>query len=221
MPPKSNTTVHILEGKATLFKRALTPHWHVRYKANGKWERTTTKCEALKDAKDKAEEIVSEARFRERNQLPIISKRFQAVAKLAIARMQDEQQANRGKATYKTYIQALNGHLIPFLGNHNIDRIDGALMNAFAVHRIKTMGRTPSASVINNHNSALNRVFDEAVQHSYMTKLQVPMLRNDGLKSDRRPDFTAQEYRALYKGMRGWVAKWVFRSTVTGDSGRS
>ena len=207
MPPKSNTTVHILEGKATLFKRALTPHWHVRYKANGKWERTTTKCEALKDAKDKAEEIVSEARFRERNQLPIISKRFQAVAKLAIARMQDEQQANRGKATYKTYIQALNGHLIPFLGNHNIDRIDGALMNAFAVHRIKTMGRTPSASVINNHNSALNRVFDEAVQHSYMTKLQVPMLRNDGLKSDRRPDFTAQEYRALYKGMRGWVAK--------------
>lgn len=207
MPPKSHDTVHILEGKATLFKRALTPHWHVRYKANGKWERTTTKCEALKDAKDKAEEIVSEARFRERNQLPIISKRFQAVAKLAIARMQDEQQANRGKATYKTYIQALNGHLIPFLGNHNIDRIDGALMNAFAVHRIKTMGRTPSASVINNHNSALNRVFDEAVQHSYMTKLQVPMLRNDGLKSDRRPDFTAQEYRALYKGMRGWVAK--------------
>ena len=207
MPPKSDDTVHILEGKATLFKRALTPHWHVRYKANGKWERTTTKCEALKDAKDKAEEIVSEARFRERNQLPIISKRFQAVAKLAIARMQDEQQANRGKATYKTYIQALNGHLIPFLGNHNIDRIDGALMNAFAVHRIKTMGRTPSASVINNHNSALNRVFDEAVQHSYMTKLQVPMLRNDGLKSDRRPDFTAQEYRALYKGMRGWVAK--------------
>ena len=119
MPPKSHDTVHILEGKATLFKRALTPHWHVRYKANGKWERTTTKCEALKDAKDKAEEIVSEARFRERNQLPIISKRFQAVAKLAIARMQDEQRANRGKATYKTYIQALNGHLIPYLGGYS------------------------------------------------------------------------------------------------------
>ena len=205
MPPKSNTTVHILEGKATLFKRPSTPHWHVRYKTNGKWERTTTKCEDLKDAKAKAEEIVSEARFRERNQMPIVSKRFKAVAKLAIHRMEEEQKANRGKATYKTYIQALNGHLIPFLGNHNIDRIDGALMNAFAAHRIQTMGRAPSASVINNHNSALNRVFDEAIERSYMTKLQVPMLRNDGIKSDRRPDFTAEEYRTLYRGMRNWV----------------
>ncbi len=43
MPQKSTETVHILEGQATLFRRPGTPHWHIRYKANGKWERTTTK----------------------------------------------------------------------------------------------------------------------------------------------------------------------------------
>ncbi len=80
MPQKSDYTVHILEGRATLFKRPLTPHWHVRYKVYGKWERITTKCEELKEAKSKAEEIVSDARFRERNALPVISKKFKAVA---------------------------------------------------------------------------------------------------------------------------------------------
>jgi integrase len=68
------------------------------------------------------------------------------------------------------------------------------------------MGKSPSESVINNHNSALNRVFDEAVERGYMTKTQVPLLRNDGFKSERRPDFTAVEYRTLYKGMRKWVS---------------
>jgi hypothetical protein len=34
MPQKSEDTVHILEGKATLFKRPLSPCWHVRYKVH-------------------------------------------------------------------------------------------------------------------------------------------------------------------------------------------
>ena len=63
----------------------------------------------------------------------------------------------------------------------------------------------PSASVINNHNSALNRVFDEAIERGYMTKFQLPLLRNDGVKSQRRPDFRLEDYTQLYKGMRTWV----------------
>ena len=206
MPLKSDKTVHILEGKAILFKRDRTPHWHVRYKVGGAWQRTTTKCEELKDAKLAAEEIVSEARFRERNQLPTISKRFTQVAKLAINRMQQLEKAGQGKATFKTYTQAIERYLIPKLGNHNIDRITASVMNEFYAWRIEQMGKSPSESVINNHNSALNRVFDEAVERGYMTKTQVPLLRNDGFKSERRPDFTAVEYRTLYKGMRKWVA---------------
>ncbi len=205
MPQKSDYTVHILEGKATLFKRPLTPHWHVRYKVYGKWERITTKCEELKEARSKAEEIVSDARFRERNALPVISKKFKAVARLAINRMEDFDKQGQGKKTYKTYIQAINGYLIPSLGNHNVDRIDGAAIAQFEKDRFAKMQRTPSASVINNHNSALNRVFDEGIERGYMTKFNVPVLSNFGLKSERRPDFTAEEYRDLYKGMRQWV----------------
>jgi integrase len=205
VPQKSDLTVHILEGSATLFKRPLTPHWHVRFKAYGKWERVTTKCEDLEAAKKKAALIVSDAQFRERHQMPVVSKRFKSVARLAIARMEDAQKANQGKATYKTYIQAINGYLIEFFGNHNIDKINGALLHDFAKWRTERMGKTPSASVINNHNSALNRVFDEALEREYMTKFQVPLLRNDGLKTEKRPTITIEEYTSLHRALAPWV----------------
>lgn len=205
MPQKSDDTVHILEGKATLFKRPLTPHWHVRYKAHGRWLRTTTHCEDLAEAKSKAVELVMNAWFREKNNLPIVSKRFTTVAKLAITRMEDAQKAGQGKATYKTYIQAIERYLIPFLGNHNVDRIDNALMTEFEKWRIEQMKKAPASSTLNNHNSALNRVFDVALERDYMTKSQVPLIRNEGAKSDRRPDFVADEYATLYRGMRKWV----------------
>ena len=61
MPKKSDDTVYILEGTAVLFKRPLTPHWQVRFKAKNKWQRVTTKTEDLDEAKKKAVEIVQEA----------------------------------------------------------------------------------------------------------------------------------------------------------------
>lgn len=206
MPQKSDSTVHILEGKATLYKREGSPFWSVRYKAYGKWERATTKRGDLDEAKDKAVDIVTNAWFREKNALPVVSKRFKSVARLAVQRMEDLQKANQGKATYKTYIQAINRYLIEFFGNHNIDRIDGALLHDFAKWRIEEFGgKTPSASVINNHNSALNRVFDEALERGYLTKYQVPVLRNDGLKTEKRPTITIEEYTTLHRAFKGWI----------------
>ena len=205
MPQKADSTVHILEGKATLFRRTESDVWHVRYKAHGKWERMTTKCANLKQAKQAGTDIVMNAMFRVQNNLPIVSKRFTAVAKLAIARMNELSAAQKGKATFKTYIQALQKYFIPLIGNHNIDKIDNAVLTKFDRERIELMGKVPSASVLNNHNSALNRVFDEALERGYMTKFQVPMLRNDGIKTQRRPDFTKEDYVAIYRGMRKWI----------------
>ena len=205
MPQKSEQTVHILEGKATLFKRPLTPCWHVRYKVHGKWERSTTKCDELADAKQRAVDLVTEAWFKERHGMPVVNKRFKSVARLAIRRMAELEKSGRGKSTYKTYTQVINNYLIPLLGNHNVDRIDNAVLAQFERQRFEILGRVPSASVINNHNSALNRVFDEAIERGYMTKFQLPLLRNDGVKSQRRPDFRLEDYTQLYKGMRTWV----------------
>ena len=83
MPQKAEHTVYILEGKAILYKRAGTPHWQVRYKAGGKWLRSTTKQADLDEAKSVATELIMNAWFRAKNDMPIVNKRFKAVANIA------------------------------------------------------------------------------------------------------------------------------------------
>ena len=108
----------------------------------------------------------------------------------------------------------INSYLIPLLGNHNVDRIDNAVLTRFERERLALMGRVPSASVINNHNSALNRVFDEAIERGYMTRFQLPLLRNEGIKTQRRPDFRLEDYTQLYKGMRSWGNPPIFNGRL-------
>lgn len=202
MPQKAEHTVHIHEGEATLSMRNGSPHWQLRYKANGKWTRTTTKKTKLADAKREAMEIIVRARVLEKEGLVVVNKRFKAVALLAIKRMDDELDNGQGKVTYKRYKQAINGYLIPYLGRHNIDKIDYSLLNDFSMWRKEQFGREPSQSAINTHNVALNRIFDEALMRGYITKSQVPYLQNKGVSSDRRPTFTLSEYIKIHRNLR-------------------
>lgn len=208
MPQKAKHTHHILEGKAILYQRTGTPHWQVRYKADGKWLRATTKAEKLKEAKDNATKIVTRAWFRESEGLPVVNKKFKAVANLAIKRMEDELANGQGKATYGHYIQAINKYLIPYLGAHNIDKIDYPLLAKFGMWRKDEMfKREPSQSAINTHNSALNRVFDEALMRNLITQTQVPHLQNKGVTSDRRATFTMREFLRIHRNFRTYVAE--------------
>ena len=205
MPQKVEHTVHILEGAATLYQRPTTPFWFVRYKVANKWLRTSTKKIKLEEAKQAAVKLVTNAWFRQENDLPIINKRFKHVANLAIKRMQDLLDNGQGKVTYKHYIQAINNYLIPYFAQHNVDKIDYTVITKFAAWRVEKMRIVPSQSCINTHNSALNRVFDEALLRGFMIKTQVPHLENKGVVSARRDDFTVEEYIKLVRYMRKWV----------------
>jgi hypothetical protein len=48
-----------------------------------------------------------DARYRAKNNIPVITKRFKDVAKLAIDRMEKSIEAGQGKKTYRDYIQAI------------------------------------------------------------------------------------------------------------------
>ena len=211
MPQKAEHTIHIHEGEAVLYQRVGSPHWQLRYKANGKWARATTKKTKLADAKSEAMEIIVRARVLEKEGLLVTSKRVTTVAKLAIKRMEAELDSGNGKVTYKRYIQAINGYVIPLLGRHNVDKIDYNVLAIYSNERKQLMNQNrtvaiePSQSVINTHNVALNRVFDEALIRGFMTKSQVPHLENRGVSSDRRPTFTAKEYIKIYTNFETWT----------------
>ena len=62
----------------------------------------------------------------------------------------------------------------------------------------------PAQSTLNTHNSALNRVLDEALLRGWITESIKPTVLNKGVKTEARGAFSLDEYRAIYKGLRKW-----------------
>ncbi|CAN1505915.1 XerC Integrase [Methylophilaceae bacterium] len=205
MAQLSVNSVQILDGAVTLTKRDNSAAWQARYKIGSKWIRTTTKQKELARATKTAQDIYLRATFREAEGLPIVTKRFDTVAKQTSNKLLAALKANEGKKVFEDYIRVIKNYLIPFFGSYNITSIDFALMERYAIWRKNKIGHEVKASTINTHNSALNKIFEEAMLHGFMTKANVPMLINRGLKSERRSDFTLEEYRYLVSFMRDWV----------------
>ncbi len=137
--------------------------------------------------------------------MPIVNKRFDVVASLTKRKLIEALEAGEGKVIYKDYITAIDKYLIPFFGNYNISSITYALISQFAEWRDKRLGRKTKASTINTHNSTLNRIFEQGLMLGYLVKSQIPMLQNKGIKSERRPAFTLEEYKQLSRFMRRWI----------------
>ena len=51
----------------------------------------------------------------------------------------------------------------------------------------------------------MNRVFDEAVIHKYITASEVPKLKNTGRSGERRGAFTRAEYDRIVKAAKKWI----------------
>ena len=205
MPKLSPRSVTLLDGAIVLSRRNGSAKWQARFKNGSRWIRVTTKTKDLDEAKEAARELYMDARYRVKHGIPAQSKRFKDVARLAVDRMEKAMAAGEGRRVYRDYVQAINNYLIPFFGTHHVDHITYPLIQAFAAWRVEKMGREPKASTINTYNSALNRIFDEALMRGYIAKTQIPILENKGRDAVRRPDFTLDEYRKLYRALRKWV----------------
>ena len=205
MAKLSDHSIQILDGSITLTKRKDSAAWQARFKAAERWIRTTTKQKDLDKAKKVATDMYLRAKFREDEGLPIVSKRFDAVARQTVNKMEAALKANACKKVNADYVRVINRYLIKFFGRHNITNITYALITEYSEWLNKEFKHRASASALNTHNSALNKIFEEALLHNYMTKAQVPMLVNKGVKSNRRSDFTLDEYKKLIEFMRKWV----------------
>ena len=172
MPQLSKNSVQILDGAVTLTKRDNSSAWQARYKVGDSWIRVTTKTKDLKEAKAFAHDSYLEAKFKSKNNQPIVSKRFDAIARLTKNKMQAALKAKQCKKVYADYVRVIDKYLIPFFGSHYITNISYALIERYSYWLNEQFGRTASASAMNIHNSALNKIFEETMLHNYMTKLK-------------------------------------------------
>jgi integrase len=116
--------------------------------------------------------------------------------------METEISEGVGKQAYKDYTQALNKWLIPYFGGTDIAKLDLAAVTRFDAWRTAQSGKVPAQSTINNHNSALNRVLDEAELNGWIVKSLRPTLLNKGVKTQSRGSFGVEEYRTIYTALR-------------------
>jgi integrase len=200
--------VHLRDGEVVLYRRENSGKWQARYKlGDKKWHRISTKEKNIEYASKVATEAYDRARFLADEDVVITSKKFGAVAKAVVDKLQAELEGGGGKSVYYTYITVINKYLIPFFKNYNVNSITYEALTEFDKWRQKEMGKKPRASTITNHNTSLNRVLDYAVDMGYMSKVHMPKLQNDGTKSEARPAFTKSEYKSLTTFMTTWCNK--------------
>ncbi len=205
---KSENLAHVRGGEVVLYKRGDSKRWQARFKLKDlKWHRLATKQQNLQYAAQTACEAYDRARFLFDANVPISSKRFDVVARLAIEEMEGQIASGNGKSVYNDYITVIKKYLIPFFGNYNLNSIGYEELQKFGTWRVKTMGRTPVHSTITTHNSAINRVFDTAVERGWIAQAQVPKLKNNGKKGTAREAFSLSEYKSLTSYMPHWIDK--------------
>lgn len=205
MPEIKETTHIITVNKLVLYRRERSSIWQCRFKVDGVWQRATTKERDFRKAKERAHELLIEAEIRKRSNIPVVTRRFRDVAKLAVKRLEDKIASNQAKVSYSDYKRIIEDYLIPALGSRLITSIDAAALDHLDADRIKRMGREPSNSTLLSHNAALNLVFDEAVIRNFLTEANRPKLEAKGRKSDRRPAFDLNEIRAVLANFDDWI----------------
>ena len=209
MPQLAADSVQVLSGKIVLTKRSNSPKWQARYKVGNKWIRTSTGSTDVNEAEAIATRAYYESTIKYENDQPIVTRKFKSLAEVVKQSLQKELDAGTGKSVYADYIQAIDNWLIPFFGNHNVATIDAPMLYEFNEYRKEQLGREPACSTINTHTSALNRVFDAAVEQGYVNALHVPKIKHkkNGNKISRRPDFDLAEYHKLARFLQHWVKR--------------
>lgn len=205
MAKLSENTVVISDGDIKLYKRRNSSVWQAKFKIDNRWVRISTDQRKLDEAKARAKRKIVEYEIMLEKQIPVVTKTFGSVAKLAIAEMQEELKRGGGTKSLNDYIIVSNKYLIPYFGKRSITSIDYEAIVAFDKWRSEEMGREPQASTINTHNAALSRIFDAALQRGFINQTQVPKLINKKRSGTRRPDFTIEEYRSLIRKLKSFV----------------
>jgi integrase len=205
---KLNDDTHVLmDGAVKIYPRFNSKRWQATFQIDGHWIRISTGKRDLEEAKKVARDQYLEYKFLAKHDLPVVTKKFVDVARLSIFDMQRQLDAGAGRKVFKDYIKAIENYFIPFFGKTFITNIDHDKIQAFNAWRVQKIGHEPKASTLNTHNSALNKIYAEAVARGFVSQGKVPILANNGEEGKRRPDFGLEDYRTMIRKLPSWITK--------------
>lgn len=205
MSEKKETTHILVERKLVLFQRPRSKVWQCRFKIDDKWQRSSTGAHVLKEARDKAFDLIQEAGVRKKLNYVPITRNFQNVANYTIKKLVETKDTPDYKPIFEEYKSLITKYFIPFFGKYKIDSINYQLIEEFKKWHANKIGHIPSRSTELNHNAALNKIFDYAEANGYIHAVNRPTLKTIGRVSERRADFTIAEVINLKANFANWI----------------
>jgi len=206
MPAKIESTHQLINKKLVVYQRPTSEVWQCRYTLdNKKWFCKSTGERDLQAAIPKAHEILIGAKLLKERSLPVVSKKFGDIAKLAMKRMDENVGYEEGSDSFPQYKRIINDFLVPFFGKKNINSITPKVMLEYEKDRERRLGKAPTYSTVRKHNVVLNRIFNEALERGYVHKTQIPFLETKGVKSQNYPTFEVVEINAILAHMPAWI----------------
>jgi integrase len=217
--------VKIADGRITLYQRddVSLGVWQCRITMKGQtgYVRRSTGETDLDRAKDVALQVLGELNQRRVQNLPIRRKTFKEVAAAFLKDAETKMQEGRNSEGRHSIIKGtLTRYLIPYFGNRDITLIQKKDLIDYRAWRqaywIKGPGKEergdqakpkkpPSPATLKQEWTVLRGVFMHGVDLGVVPITLTAILKHEKNKVEKRPAFTADEYRQLWLFMRQWI----------------
>ena len=212
--------------KLVIFKIPASSYWWVRYYANQRIFKRTTKTEVKRDALEAAKRFYDDINIRLHNgsiDAPLDYNPAQVMTFTSVARLlveSEEAKYKRGQLTkisFENMQLRLNKHVLPFFMETDVNMINYKMLDAFLQH-LSGPDHKLSVSTISAYMGLVRKVLIHAARHSFLK--HVPEFPNVGVEDKPRGWFTVPEYKtvtAKAKKLVGVAVEWR-KDALTGES---
>jgi hypothetical protein len=212
--------------KLVIFKIPASSYWWVRYYANQRIFKRTTKTEVKRDALEAAKRFYDDINLRLHNgsiDAPLDYNPAQVMTFAGAARLlieSEEGKYKRGQLTkisFENMQLRLNKHVLPFFGQVDVNMINYKMLDSFLQH-LSGAGNGLSVSTISAYMGLVRKVLIHAARHSFIK--HVPEFPNVGVEDKPRGWFTVPEYKLITskaKKLADQTVEWR-KDALTGES---
>lgn len=203
--------------KLVIFKIPASSYWWVRYYANQRIFKRTTKTEVKRDALEAAKRFYDDVNLRLHNgtiDAPLDYNPAQVMTFTGVSRLlveSEEAKYKRGQLTkisFENMQLRLNKYVLPFFMETDVNMINYKMLDAFLQHLSGPENKL-SVSTISAYMGLVRKVLIHAARHSFLK--HVPEFPNVGVDDKPRGWFAVPEYKAITamaKRLAGKSVEW-------------
>jgi len=215
-------------GQILIYKRAdSSDNWHCRIKLRGKpYVRRSLLTDDRAEAIEKAEELLSELKYKNKRGLAINSRKFNTVCRAYLKELQKK--VDMGATPAKRLVNEkcwIERYFVPFLGKYDTDKVTDMVISKYRdwrrmynvtgegskkqyveyerngkiIRAPKLNQGEPSARTIAIEDSTLRAIFEFARKNGNITREEIPTLKSPRVKANRRPNFDKAQWQKVYR----------------------